>query len=84
MKIGFKPSFIRLYGKLNSDLKNEVKETIELLKNKENHKKIKVHKLHGKLSKFHSCYVNYTHRIIFEKKTKEIVLRHIGTHDIYR
>lgn len=84
MKIGFKPSFIRLYEKLDSDLKSEVKETIELLKDRNNHKKLKVHKLHGKLSKYYSCYVNYTHRIVFEKKPKEIVLRLIGTHDIYK
>lgn len=85
MKIGYKPSFIKQYSGLESALKEEVKEKIEAFKNKANHKQLKVHKLKGKLSDYHSFSVNYKYRIIFTYlSSKEAVLLAIGDHEIYQ
>jgi len=85
LTISFKATFIKQVNKLEKELIDEVFERIELLKNDENHKILKVHKLHGKLSSCFSFSVNYNTRIVFEYLTKnEIILLFIGGHDIYK
>lgn len=85
MKILYKPSFIKDYNKLSGDLQTEVKEKIQLLLNKENHLKLKVHKLSGKLKGSYSFSVNYSHRIVFEYESSQTILfMGVGTHDIYK
>ncbi len=85
MVISYKPSFVRELKKLPPDLQEEVLERIELFKNTENHKKLKVHKLKGRLGNYYSFSVTYSHRIVFgfESKT-EIILIAIGDHDVYK
>ena len=83
--IKYKPSFVREFKKLPEGLQVEVFEKIELFRNKENHEKLKVHKLKGKLKDYYSFSVSYSHRIVFayEKKT-EVVFLGIGDHDVYK
>lgn len=83
--ISFKPSFIKQVKELDNELRQEVLEKIELLKNKTNHRVLKVHKLHGRLSGYFSFSINYRIRAVFQFESKnEIVLLDIGDHDIYK
>ncbi|MDP3996156.1 MAG: type II toxin-antitoxin system RelE/ParE family toxin [bacterium] len=85
IKIGYKPSFVRQFKRLESDLQEEIITKIELFKDRANHKILKVHKLKGALKDFHSFSVNYKFRIVFEFETKnEAVLLSVGDHDIYK
>lgn len=85
MIISYKPSFVREFKKLPIELQEEVLDKIALFKNVENHKKLRVHKLKGKLSKFYSFSVTYSHRIVFSYESKEeIVFLAIGDHSVYR
>jgi len=85
MEISYKATFVRQYDKLDEGLQREVLEKIELLKDKDNHSLLKVHKLHGRLKKNYSFYVNYKIRAVFmwEGSEKAILLA-IGDHDIYK
>lgn len=81
----YRPEFIRLYNKLESDLKEEIKEKIALFRKTDNHKLLKVHKLHGKFRGCYSFSVNYRFRIVFEYINKKIVaLMTVGDHDVYK
>ncbi len=84
MDIIYLPSFVRQYKNLEKGLQDEVIEKIELFKNKENHKQLKLHKLHGPLKDRWSFSVNYKIRIvcIFESKNKVAFLS-IGDHKVY-
>ena len=83
--IYYKPTFIRQYKKLPIDLKEEVKDKIELFKNSDNHKKLKTHKLKGKLKGFCSFSVNYKYRIVFiYEKNNSVSLLAVGDHAIYK
>ncbi|MBI3274218.1 MAG: type II toxin-antitoxin system RelE/ParE family toxin [Candidatus Colwellbacteria bacterium] len=85
MVILFKPAFIRQYKNLDSQLKEEVKEKIDLFKNPKKHKQLKVHKLTGRLSSRYSFSVNYKFRIVFSYASKNsVVLLAIGDHNIYK
>ena len=85
IQISFKPTFVKQMNKLEKELVEEVFEKIELFKNEKNHKLLKVHKLHGKLSEHFSFSVNYKFRIVFKYERKsQVVFLDIGDHDIYK
>jgi len=70
-----------MYKRLDSNLKEEIKDKITLLEDLVNHEKLKVHKLNG-LENTHSFRVNYKIRIVFEYEKKDIVnLLYVGSHD---
>ena len=84
MVIFFKPNFIRQYKNLEPRLQEEVEEKIELFKNPKNHRRLKIHKLTGRLSGRYSFYVNYKVRIVFSYISKNgAVLLAIGSHSVY-
>jgi mRNA-degrading endonuclease YafQ of YafQ-DinJ toxin-antitoxin module len=76
--------FARQFKKLNPQLKEEVLDTLELLKNPANHQSLKVHKLNGRMSDKYSFSVNYKIRVIFSYPIPtEIFLLLVGSHDLY-
>lgn len=84
MEVHYTAPFIKQYNKLSNVLQDEVIEKIELFKNRDNHAKLKVHTLHGKLKNYYSFSVNYSHRIVFEYISKdEVALLKVGDHNIY-
>jgi mRNA-degrading endonuclease YafQ of YafQ-DinJ toxin-antitoxin module len=85
MEVGYKLIFIRQFGKLVPELQDEVENTIRLLKDSKNHKKLKVRKLRGGLKDCYSCSVNYSHRILFVYEgKKQITLIAVGDHSVYQ
>ena len=85
IEIEYTKSFLRLYKKLHPALKTETKEAIVKFQDKENHVKLKLHKLSGKGEGKYSFSVNYSHRIIFQyiNENKVAVLMAVGDHDLY-
>jgi mRNA-degrading endonuclease YafQ of YafQ-DinJ toxin-antitoxin module len=82
LQIEYSTRFIRTFGKLGVDLQEEVIEKVEALKDTRNHKRLKVHKLGGKLKGIWSFSINYRIRVTFFKPKKNvIVLETVGTHD---
>ena len=85
MIIRYKPSFVREFNKLPADLQEEALERIDLFKDVANHKKLKVHKLKGRLADLYSFSVTYSHRIVFNFDSKTaVVFLAIGSHEIYK
>lgn len=80
----YAPIFVRNLNKLENKLQDEVLEKIEISKNPDNHKQLKVHKLRGHLKDCYSFSVNYRYRVLFSYLNKEEVnILAIGDHDIY-
>ncbi len=85
MKVAFTPRFVRLYKKLPSGLQDEVVEKIELFKDVNNHQRLEVHKLKGRLKKFYGFSVNCRDRVVFEYMSdNEVALLAVGDHEIYK
>lgn len=85
IEVHYKPSFVKQFANLEPDLQEEVLLKINLLKNRDNHKMLKVHKIKGQLGNFYSFSVNYRVRVVFEfKSKKEVVLLVVGSHNIYK
>ena len=85
IEIFFKATFLKQVNELEKDLVQEVFEKIELFKERKNHKILKVHKLHGKLSGRFSFSINYSFRIVFQyNEDGHAVFLDIGDHDLYK
>ena len=85
MKVVFVPKFIRRFNKLEQGLQEEVIDAVEKFKDERNHKKLRVHKLKGRLRGRYSFSVNYKTRIVFRYFSKdEAVFLDVGDHDIYK
>ncbi len=85
MEVLYKPSFLRDFKRLQPEIQEEARERISLFNDVTNHKKLKVHKLKGKLQRYYSFSVTYSHRIVFAYETKNrVVFIAIGDHDIYK
>jgi len=85
VKLIYAPTFIRQYKKLPQALQEEIKEKIELFKEKQNHTFLKTHKLKGSLKNKWSFSVNYKYLIIFKHtQNQEIALLSVGDHEIYK
>jgi len=70
-----------MYKNLPAALKEEIKESILLLKDEKNHQQLKVHKLKG-FSHTYSYSVNYKIRVIFEYGDKKAInILYVGDHD---
>jgi len=85
VEIIYAPSFVRSFKKLEPALQDDVVERIELFRDEQNHEKLKVHKLQGRLGSTYSFSVNYSTRIIFSyDKKHQACLLDVGSHDVYR
>ncbi len=85
IKLIFAPVFLRQLKSLPGELQEEAIEKIELFKNRQNHRMLRVHKLKGNLREVFSFSVNYRIRIVFEYNSKnEAALLSIGDHDVYK
>lgn len=87
IKIGYASEFLRAYNKLPIPLQEEIDEKVALLKDRSNHRQLRVHKLHGKYTECWSFSVNYKFRVVFVyvgKGKNTISLITVGDHDIYK
>ena len=82
--VGFTPEFFKNLKRASSQLQKLAFKRIELFKDKGNHQRLKVHKLHGKYAGFFSFSIDHKNRILFEWISDEEARLHtIGDHSIY-
>ncbi len=82
--VGFTPAFFRSLKKLPPQLQEDAFQKIELFRDRSNHQRLKVHKLHGKYKGFLGFWIDRKNRIKFEWVAGGEALLHIvGDHTIY-
>ncbi len=84
MIIFYSPKFEREYRKLSANVHTKAKKILEILLIDPFSPTLKTHKLHGHLKNYWSCSIDYSYRILFQFLPNDaLMLRSIGTHDIY-
>ena len=82
---GYEKKAIKFFKK-HKDLYPQYKKTLEILSQNPYHPSLKLHKLQGKLSGFHSISINMKYRIVLDFIIQDdcIILIDIGSHnDVY-
>ena len=83
MEILYTSRFLRSFKKLAPQIQEDAYAAIDDFKKDTNTPKLAFHKLKGKLSKYHSFSVNYSHRVILLKEKSNATFLDIGDHSIY-
>ncbi len=82
--VGFTPEFFRNLKKLPTQLREIAFKRIKLFRDKSNHQRLKVHKLHGKYQGFFGFSIDRKNRVVFEwVSDQEARLHTVGDHSIY-
>lgn len=82
--VGFTPEFFRKLKKLSPQLREVAFKKIELFRDRSNHLRLEVHKLHGKYAGFFGFSIDHKNRIMFEWiSDDEARLHTVGDHSIY-
>ncbi len=86
IEVKYSEEFIRVYNKLPTFLREEVNEKIVLFRDRRQHQRLRVHKLHGEFAMCWSFRVNFKIRVVFiyPGNVKNLaVLVTVGDHSIY-
>lgn len=82
--VGFTPEFFRRLKKLSPQLQETAFKKVGAFGSRENHFRLKVHKLHGEYSGFFGFSIDRKNRVMFEwLSDTEALLHTIGDHSIY-
>lgn len=85
IEISYSPAFVKQFNKCKESLQEEIEEKIALFADRDNHRQLKIHKLHGQLKNCYSFSINYRLRIVFRWLSKEeAYLLTLGDHDVYK
>jgi mRNA-degrading endonuclease RelE of RelBE toxin-antitoxin system len=83
MEIFFTARFLKSFNKLTADVQDDVERAVEEFKNRDTHQKLKLHKLHGKMKKYHAFSANFKYRIIVKIEKSIVYCMDVGDHSIY-
>jgi mRNA-degrading endonuclease YafQ of YafQ-DinJ toxin-antitoxin module len=83
MEFLFTARFLRSFSKLPPGLQSDIESAPEEFRQKKYHEKLKLHKLHGKLRKYHAFSANFSYRIIIKKEGNTVYFMDVGDHSIY-
>jgi mRNA-degrading endonuclease YafQ of YafQ-DinJ toxin-antitoxin module len=83
MELYFTSRFLRSVKKLHKDIQEDVINAVDLFRDKKNHEKLKLHKLHGKSKGYHAFSANFSYRVIVKQNKRDWYCIDVGTHEIY-
>lgn len=84
MEILFTARFLRSFRKLPLDVQDDCHRVINIFRKRDGVEKIKLHKLHGKMSGLHSFSVNFSFRIVIKKEKGKVYFMDVGSHTLYK
>lgn len=83
MHIEATKTFLKLYKKLDPEIKNQVKKALILFQQDPSHSSLGHKKMAGQ-ENIYEMRVSKTYRITYTKSGDTAILRKVGTHDILR
>ncbi len=58
--------FLRSLRKMDEEVKNDVITAVEAFKKKQNHKRLNLRKLQGRMKKYHAFSANFYYRVVIK------------------
>ncbi len=84
MKIFYSPEFTYKYQKLPSDIRSKAKKKEKIFRENPFDRRLKTHKLQGRMSEFWAFSIDPKYRIVFQfEKNNLVKFYSIGGHSIY-
>lgn len=83
-QIYYHPRFQKAFLSLPKIIRDKTKQQEQIFRENIFDKRLKAHKLHGKLKNLWSFSVSGKHRVIFSFDGQDIIFYDIGVHEIYK
>lgn len=84
MEFLYTAKFLRSLKKLSPEIQTDVTSSVIEFKNKKNHQKLALHKLQGKMKKYHAFSANFQYRVVIKVDKETIYFMDVGTHEVYK
>lgn len=84
MEFLFTSRFLRSLRKISPEIQKDIISATEEFGDKNNHKKLGLHKLHGEMKAYHAFSANFYYRIIIKITKNKVYFMDVGTHDVYK
>ena len=84
MEFLYTAKFLRSLKKLSNDIQQDIISSVEEFKNIKNHERLDLHKLQGKMKKYHAFSANFQYRVIIKIDKKAVYFMDVGTHEVYK
>jgi len=84
MEYAFAPRFLRSFKRLPKSVQDDALYAIDQFKKDSHTPHLRLHKLSGKLKKYHAFSVNFSYRIIVHIHQTEVWFINVGSHDMYQ
>lgn len=83
MEFWYSRRFLRSLKKLPADVQEDVAHAVERFSDAKNHSALRLHKLSGRMKKYHAFSANFSYRIIIEMQKDSVYFLDVGSHDVY-
>lgn len=84
MELFYTARFLRGLKKLSPEIQSDLLSSIEDFKDKENHKKLGLHKLQREMRGYHAFSSDFYYRIVIKMVKDKIYFMDVGTQDVYK
>ncbi len=84
MEFLYTAKFLRSLKKLSPEIQTDVTSSVIEFKNKKSHQKLALHKLQGKMKKYHAFSANFQYRVVIKIDKETIYFMDVGTHEVYK
>jgi hypothetical protein len=75
--------FLRSLKKLPADIQHDIVLAVERFKDVHNHSDLRIHKLSGRMKKYHAFSANFSYRVIVERRKRDTYFIDVGNHEVY-
>jgi mRNA-degrading endonuclease YafQ of YafQ-DinJ toxin-antitoxin module len=84
MEVLFTARFLRSFKKLPLEIQDDCYRAIDIFRKQKDGKKLKLHKLHGKMNGLYSFSANFSFRIVIKKVKGVVHFMDVGSHALYK
>ncbi len=83
MEVLYTARFLRSYAKLPSEVQSDIEEALTLFKKDPRHVSLRLHKLKGRMGKYHAFSANFSYRIVVKIEKGKTYCMDVGDHGVY-
>ena len=83
MELIYTARFLKSLKKLPVLVQNDIIIAVEEFKHRYNHKKLALHKLHGRMKTYHAFSANFLYRVVIKIEKNKAYCMDVGTHEVY-
>ena len=83
MEVLYTARFLRSFNKLSKGIESDVEYAVSRFEKNPKHKALELHKLKGRMQRYHAFSANYSHRVVVKMVKGTAYCKDVGDHSVY-